>query len=140
MAAPPHYCMISTAYSADRIIGLNHNIRVAVVAHAQKQITALQENGQPRLLLLLLPDQNRSGNTSQKQPCVCVRQLAFSEKIRFSLISTALSPPDSSASTKIVCACVCLRASFCLPLQHQVMGIYLTVSGLCVWAQDKSTD
>ena len=120
-----------------RYIPFNHNILLIIVAHAQKQTTASQENGQPRLLLLLLPDHNRSGSRSQKQPCICVRRLAFSEEIHFSLFSTALSVLDSLVSTKIVCACIFL---FSPPSQTvNLWALLLTASGLCASHQDKST-
>lgn len=50
------------------------------VLTVEAQRYSQQENGLSRLLLLLLPDKNRSGNSSQKQPCICVPPSAFLEE------------------------------------------------------------
>lgn len=125
-------------YRRSQIISLSiitsSSLSLLLLGH-RNETTAKQENGQPRLLQLLLPAQNRRGNTSQKQPCICVRRLAFSEEIHFSCISTALSLPDSPVSTKIVCACLraCVLLFFLLPplalSNRQVMGPFAD----CEW-------
>lgn len=127
-------------YHTSNHIPVNHSIPLIVGAHTQKQTTASQKNGQRRLLLLL-PDQNRSGKPSQKQPCICVWRLAFSEEIHFSHIAAALSLPDTLCQKlSIYRNNVCLRAAlFPSTLSDlQVMGLLLTASGLCDSHQDKS--
>lgn len=55
-------------------------VRHCCVLTVEAQRYSQQENGLSRLFLLLLPDKNRSGNSSQKQPCICAPPSAFLEE------------------------------------------------------------